>query len=101
MAPVHMNPAEAMQAHLALGARRSVGMHFGTFQLTDEAIDAPLLALEAARQAAGSTRSGRWGLAKPASYGLGNRSMKPSGAERHGCERTGSKIGFKRAMPSP
>ena len=28
-------------------------MHFGTFQLTDEAIDAPLLALEAARQAAG------------------------------------------------
>ena len=53
MAPVHMDPAEAVQAHLALGARRSVGMHFGTFQLTDEAIDAPLFALEAARQAAG------------------------------------------------
>jgi L-ascorbate metabolism protein UlaG (beta-lactamase superfamily) len=48
MAAVHMNPAEAVQAHLALGARRSVGMHFGTFQLTDEAIDAPLLALEEA-----------------------------------------------------
>jgi len=53
MAPVHMNPAEAVQAHLALGARRSVGMHYGTFQLTDEAIDAPLEALEAARRAAG------------------------------------------------
>ena len=53
MAPVHMNPAEAVAAHLALSARRSIGMHFGTFQLTDEAIDAPLLALEAARQAAG------------------------------------------------
>jgi L-ascorbate metabolism protein UlaG (beta-lactamase superfamily) len=53
MAPVHMNPQEAVQAHLALGAVRSVGMHFGTFQLTDEAIDAPLLALETARLAAG------------------------------------------------
>ncbi len=53
MAPVHMNPAEAVAAHLALGARRSVGMHFGTFQLTDEAIDAPLEALDAARRDAG------------------------------------------------
>jgi L-ascorbate metabolism protein UlaG (beta-lactamase superfamily) len=48
MAPVHMNPAEAVEAHLTLGARQSVGMHFGTFQLTDEAIDAPLHALDAA-----------------------------------------------------
>ena len=48
-----MNPEEAVQAHLALGARRSIGMHFGTFQLTDEAIDAPVRALAAARQAAG------------------------------------------------
>ena len=53
MAPMHMNPAEAVKAHLALGARRSVGMHFGTFPLTDEAIDAPLVALEAARREAG------------------------------------------------
>ena len=42
MAPVHMNPAEAVQAHIDLGAARSVGMHFGTFQLTDEAMDAPV-----------------------------------------------------------
>ena len=53
MAPVHMNPAEAVQAHLDLGARRSVGMHFGTFQLTEEAIDAPVLELAVARTAAG------------------------------------------------
>ncbi len=53
MAPVHMNPPEAVEAHLALGARGSVGMHFGTFQLTDEAIDAPLEALAAARDAMG------------------------------------------------
>jgi L-ascorbate metabolism protein UlaG (beta-lactamase superfamily) len=53
MAPVHMNPDEAVQAHQALDARTSIGMHFGTFQLTDEAIDAPLIALEQARQTAG------------------------------------------------
>jgi L-ascorbate metabolism protein UlaG (beta-lactamase superfamily) len=53
MGPVHMNPADAVQAHLALGAPRSVGMHFGTFQLTDEAIDAPLHALETAKLEAG------------------------------------------------
>ncbi len=52
MAAVHMNPEEAVQAHLALGAHRSVGMHFGTFQLTDEAIDAPLHALDVARRQA-------------------------------------------------
>lgn len=53
MQPVHMDPAEAVQAALDLGAARSVGMHFGTFQLTDEGIDAPLRALEAARERAG------------------------------------------------
>jgi L-ascorbate metabolism protein UlaG (beta-lactamase superfamily) len=46
MAPVHMNPAEAVQAHIDLGATRSVGMHFGTFQLTDEPMDAPVKGLE-------------------------------------------------------
>ena len=53
MAPVHMDPAEAVAAHLALGARRSIGMHFGTFQLTDEAIDAPVLGLGEAATRAG------------------------------------------------
>jgi L-ascorbate metabolism protein UlaG (beta-lactamase superfamily) len=51
MAPVHMNPAEAVRAHRDLGARQSVGMHFGTFQLTDEAIDAPLIELAKALEA--------------------------------------------------
>ena len=49
MAAQHMNPEEAVLAHLDLGARLSVAMHFGTFQLTDEAIDAPVEALAAAR----------------------------------------------------
>ena len=49
MEPVHMNPDEAVRAHLDVRPRLSVGMHFGTFQLTDEAIDEPLRALERAR----------------------------------------------------
>ena len=49
MMPVHMNPEESVRAHLDLGARRSLGMHFGTFQLTDEGIDEPLRALAEAR----------------------------------------------------
>jgi L-ascorbate metabolism protein UlaG (beta-lactamase superfamily) len=48
MHAVHMNPAEAVRAHLDLEASQSIGMHFGTFQLTLEGIDAPLRALEEA-----------------------------------------------------
>ncbi len=41
MQPVHMNPAEAVAAHKDLGADVSIGMHFGTFQLSAEALDQP------------------------------------------------------------
>jgi L-ascorbate metabolism protein UlaG (beta-lactamase superfamily) len=41
MKPIHMNPAEAVRAHQDLGSKQSIGMHFGTFQLTTEAIDQP------------------------------------------------------------
>jgi L-ascorbate metabolism protein UlaG (beta-lactamase superfamily) len=51
MRAVHMNPAEAVQAHLDLGASVSVGMHFGTFPLTSEGIEEPLRALEEALRA--------------------------------------------------
>lgn len=53
MAPMHMNPAEAVQLHQDVAARRSVGMHWGTFQLTDEGRDEPVEALATARTAAG------------------------------------------------
>lgn len=45
MQPMHMNPAEAVQAHIDLGSRRSIAMHFGTFQLSAEAIDQPSIDL--------------------------------------------------------
>jgi L-ascorbate metabolism protein UlaG (beta-lactamase superfamily) len=50
MQSIHMNPAEAVQAHLDLETTASIGMHFGTFQLTSEGIDAPLVALDEARR---------------------------------------------------
>ncbi len=39
MKPVHMNPLEALAAFRDLGARAMLPMHWGTFDLTDEAID--------------------------------------------------------------
>ncbi len=41
MKDMHINPEEAVKAHLDLKAKLSVGMHFGTFQLTDEEVERP------------------------------------------------------------
>ena len=43
-----MNPEEALQAFLDLGARRMVPMHYGTFRLSYEPPDEPLQRLRAA-----------------------------------------------------
>ena len=41
MSPVHMAPDEAVRAHEILGARTSIAIHHGTFQLGDDGIDTP------------------------------------------------------------
>jgi N-acyl-phosphatidylethanolamine-hydrolysing phospholipase D len=41
MHPVHTTPEEALQIAEDVGARRAVAMHFGTFDLADEAVDEP------------------------------------------------------------
>jgi len=45
----HMDPDDAVRAHLDLAARTSIATHFGCFQLTDEGIDDPIRELDAAR----------------------------------------------------
>ena len=50
-----MNPDEAVQVHLDVKSRMSVGIHWGTFPLTDEPLDEPPKALKAAREANGLT----------------------------------------------
>lgn len=51
MGAQHMNPDDAVLAHRDLAAKLSLAIHWGTFQLTDEGIDAPLVALDAAKEA--------------------------------------------------
>ncbi len=43
-----MNPTRRCRRISISSARRSIGMHFGTFQLTTEGIDEPLRALQEA-----------------------------------------------------
>ena len=44
----HVNPSEAVQIALDLKAKRSIGMHWGTFILTDEPVLEPPMLLKKA-----------------------------------------------------
>ena len=60
----HMNPADAVKALADCGAERALAHHHGTFQLTDEAIDAPAIALGVALDEAKVPRE-RFAVLKP------------------------------------
>jgi N-acyl-phosphatidylethanolamine-hydrolysing phospholipase D len=60
MRVVHLNPEEAVQAARDLRARRVVGMHWGTFDLTDEPLDEPPRRFRAAAARAGFDEAHAW-----------------------------------------
>ncbi len=51
MAAQHVDPADAVRIFNDVGAGRALGIHWGTFQLTDEARDAPVEDLATALRA--------------------------------------------------
>ena len=55
---LHMNPEEAIEAFRALAARVMVPIHWGTFKLTDEAMDEPPVRARAAWAAANLPAAG-------------------------------------------
>jgi N-acyl-phosphatidylethanolamine-hydrolysing phospholipase D len=60
MRPAHMDPEEAVAAAQGLRARHALGIHWGTFDLTDEPIGEPPVRFRAALQAAGLPDDRGW-----------------------------------------
>ena len=70
----HVNVEEALKIHADLGAQRTLGVHWGTFELTDEALDEPPRQLRRQRTAAGLSEEDFFTLA------IGEtRRLKPRG----------------------
>jgi L-ascorbate metabolism protein UlaG (beta-lactamase superfamily) len=63
MRPVHMDPAEAVEAASDLGAKYVASMHWGTFALTREPLIEPLTWLRKAWREAGRDSAELWDLA--------------------------------------
>jgi N-acyl-phosphatidylethanolamine-hydrolysing phospholipase D len=57
MGPVHINPYESVKIHKEIGSNLSIGMHFKTFNLSDEPVNRPPFDLFCAMQKEGIDNS--------------------------------------------
>lgn len=78
MAYQHMDPAEAVQAHLDLQSAFSLGIHYGSFELADDGQEEPVVDLQKALVAQGLAQS----LFPAAAFGAGYDVPALSGEER-------------------
>lgn len=69
MKDVHANPEDAVRMHVDVGSRHSIGMHWGSFVLTDEPMDEPPKGLIKARQ--------KWGVAAEDFTVMGHGECRP------------------------
>jgi len=80
MSTQHVNPAEAVQIHLDLAAKQSIGVHWGTFELTDESLDEPPRQLADARREKGLADDAFITLAIGETRKLPRRAVMPAAA---------------------
>ena len=88
----HMNPEDAVKALADCGAAQALAHHHGTFQLTNEAIDAPVKDLAVALKAA-NVASEKFRVLKPgevfvASLRVSHRPSSPAPDRRPACENS-------------
>ncbi len=61
MKPVHMNPEEAVQTMLDLKGKKMIGIHWGTFAMTDEPMEEPPVKMLEAAALKGIAKESCWG----------------------------------------
>ena len=76
MRTAHLDPEEAVRAALDVRAHRTLGVHWGTFDLTDEPLDEPPVRFHAAAAAAGMHANDAWTFAVGETRGFGRRGWR-------------------------
>jgi L-ascorbate metabolism protein UlaG (beta-lactamase superfamily) len=90
MCDQHMNPEEAVRAFADCGAELALAHHHGTFKLTDEAIDAPAIALSRALEVAG-IEARRFRVLQPGqAWEIANPGDRRQGDRRQGDHLSGT-----------
>lgn len=80
MRPFHMSPDDAVRAYGTLGARHGVPMHYGTFDLSDEGREEPVVDLAQAVRRHGAVGFAPVPFGQGQTFTCGRRSTGPAAA---------------------